>query len=151
MSGSSTKNKNPEYGRRFFFLSAHDANLTWMGGLLRIDWLVSDETFNATPPGSALVFELHHNKLTNADTVRALFIAQKLNQIRNLTSLTGAEQPSISPVYIPNCSGGAPEYACNLNDFAQVLTDATAGSLSPKASSPAPAAKARARPTSARP
>jgi 4-phytase/acid phosphatase len=151
ISGSNTKNKNPEYGRRFFFLSAHDANLTWMGGLLRIDWLVSDETFNATPPGSALVFELHHNKQTNADTVRVLFIAQKLDQIRNLTSLTGEEKPSISPVYIPNCSGGAPDYACSLKDFAPVVTDAAAGSLTPKASSPAPAAKARAHPATSRP
>jgi 4-phytase/acid phosphatase len=151
ISGPNTQNKNPEYGRRFFFLSAHDANLTWMGGLLRIDWLVSDETFNATPPGSALVFELHHNKQTNADTVRVLFIAQKLDQIRNLTSLTGAGQPSIAPVYVPNCSGGAPDYACDLKDFAQVLTDAAAGSLSPKVSSPAPAAKALAHPATARP
>ena len=151
ISGSNTKNKNPEYGRRFFFLSAHDANLTWLGGLLRIDWLVSDETFNATPPGSALVFELHHNKQTNADTVRVFFIAQKLDQIRNLTSLTGEEMPSISPVYVPNCSGGAPDYACGLKDFAQVLSDAAAGSPTPKASSPAPAAKARAHPATSRP
>jgi 4-phytase/acid phosphatase len=144
-------NGNPEFGRRFFFLSAHDANLTWLGGLLRIDWLVSDETFNATPPGSALVFELHHNNQTNADTVRVLFIAQKLDQIRNLASLTGDDGPSISPVYVPNCSGGAPDYACDLKDFAQILTDAAAGSLSPKASSPAPAAKARAHPATSRP
>src|SRR6185369_2237260 len=85
-------NANPEYGRRFFFLSAHDSNLTWLGGLLRIDWLVPDETFNATPPGSALVFELHRNKATGALTVRVLFVAQKLDQIRNLTSLTGEEK-----------------------------------------------------------
>jgi 4-phytase/acid phosphatase len=151
ISGSNTQNKNPEYGRRFFLLSAHDANLTWLGGLLRIDWLVSDETFNATPPGSALVFELHHNKLTNADTVRVLFIAQELDQIRNLTSLTGEEKPSVSPVYVPNCSGGAPDFACDLKDFARVLSDAAAGSLSPKVSSPAPAAKARAHPATSRP
>lgn len=110
---------------RFYFLSAHDAQLTWLGGLLRIDWLVSDETFNATPPGSALVFELHHNRQTNADTVQAFFVAQTLDQIRNLTPLTGGERPSISPIYIPNCSGPAPTYACTLKDFAAVVADAT--------------------------
>lgn len=151
ISGSNTQNKNPEYGRRFFLLSAHDSNLAWLGGLLRIDWLVSDETFNATPPGSALVFELHHNKQTNAETVRVLFIAQKLDQIRNLTSLTEEEKPSISPVYIPNCSGGAPDYACTLKDFAQVLNDAAAGSLVPRVSSPTPTAKGRAHPATSRP
>ncbi len=102
-----------------------------MGGLLRMDWMVSDETFNATPPGSALVFELHHNKQTNADTVRVLFIAQTLAQIRNLTPLTGEEKPSISPIYIPNCSGPAPDYACTIKDFSAVVANAS-GSAAPK-------------------
>ena len=114
----------------FFFFSAHDANLTWMGGLLRMDWMVSDEIFNATPPGSALVFELHHNKQTSADTVRVLFIAQTLAQIRNLTPLTGDEHPSIAPIYIPNCSGPGPDYACSLEDFARIVANAS-GSATP--------------------
>ncbi len=41
---------------RFAYLSAHDANLGWLGGLLQLDWKVSDQTQNATPPGSAMVF-----------------------------------------------------------------------------------------------
>lgn len=106
---------------RFVYLSAHDANLTWLGGLLRMDWMVSDETFNATPPGSALVFELHHDKAKNEDTVRVMFVAQTLDQLRNLTPLTGAEKPSIAPVYVPGCSGPGPEYACSLKDFAKVV------------------------------
>ncbi len=73
-----------------------------------MDWIVSDETFNATPPGSALVFELHHNSASNTDAVQVFFIAQTLDQIRNLTPLTGSEKPSIAPVYVPGCSGPAP-------------------------------------------
>jgi 4-phytase/acid phosphatase len=106
------------------YLSAHDANITWLGGLLRIDWIVRDETINATPPGSALVFELVHNRQTQTDTVRAFFIAQTLNQIRNLTPLTGEEEPSIAPIFVPGCSGPGPEYACTLEDFAQVVKEA---------------------------
>ncbi len=117
-------NANPEYGRRFYLFSAHDANLAWMGGLLRIDWLVSDETFNATPPGSALVFEMHGNTKTNANTVRVMFMAQTLDQIRNLTPLTGDEKPSIAPVYVPGCSGPGPDYACALQDFVRVVNAA---------------------------
>jgi 4-phytase/acid phosphatase len=111
----------------FTYLSAHDANLTWLGGLLRMNWIVSDETINATPPGSALVFELHCATLgspTDAPdscTVRTMFVAQTLDQIRNLTSLTGAEKPSIAPVYVPGCSGPGPEYACSAGDFAGVV------------------------------
>ncbi|QNI37032.1 histidine-type phosphatase [Edaphobacter albus] len=106
---------------RLVYFSAHDANLTWLGGLLRMDWMVSDETFNATPPGSALVFELHHNSSTNADTVQVFFIAQTLEQIRNLTPLIGAEKPSIAPVYVPGCSDPGPKYACPLNEFVRVV------------------------------
>jgi 4-phytase/acid phosphatase len=106
------------------YLSAHDANLTWLGGLLRIDWIVSDETINATPPGSALVFELVHNQQTSTDAVRAFFIAQTLDQIRNLTPLTGPEKPSIAPIYIPGCSGPGPQYACSVEGFAQVIDQA---------------------------
>lgn len=109
---------------RFVYLSAHDANLTWLGGLLRMDWLVSDETFNATPPGSALVFELHHSSASGADTVQVFFIAQTLDQIRNLTPLTGAEKPSMAPVYVPGCSGPAPEYACSVDGFVRVISEA---------------------------
>lgn len=109
---------------RFIYLSAHDANLTWLGGLLRIDWMVSDETINATPPGSALVFELRHNRQTNEDTVRVSFIAQTLDQIRNLAPLTGSERPSIAPVFVPGCSGKLPEYACTMEDFTRVVNEA---------------------------
>jgi len=109
---------------RFIYLSAHDANLTWLGGLLRLDWMVSDETINATPPGSALVFELRHNRKTSEDSVRVSFVAQKLDQIRNLTSLTGSEKPSIAPVFVPGCSGRQPEYACSLDDFTRVISAA---------------------------
>jgi 4-phytase/acid phosphatase len=112
-------------GARLLYLSAHDANLTWLGGLLRIDWIVSDETINATPPGSALVFELVHNARTNTDNVQAFFIAQTLDQIRNLTPLTGADKPSIAPIFIPGCSGPAPDYACSIASFAHVVDAAT--------------------------
>jgi 4-phytase/acid phosphatase len=117
-------------GESFLYLSAHDANLTWLGGLLRMDWVVSDETLNATPPGSALVFELRcktgdrRSDQTDTCTVRVMFVAQTLDQIRELTSLTGAEKPSMAPVYVPGCSGPGPEYACTVKEFARVVSEA---------------------------
>jgi 4-phytase/acid phosphatase len=121
---------------RFAYLSAHDANLGWLGGLLQLDWKVSDEAQNATPPGSAMIFELWNDATTNQKTVRVKFVTQTLDQIRNLTPLTagvvdpnagaqaGAEMPSISPVYVPGCSGAGPEYACSLSDFERVVNAA---------------------------
>jgi 4-phytase/acid phosphatase len=108
----------------FVLLDGHDANLTWLGGLLRLDWLLPDQTFNATPPGSALVFEVHRNRKTGAETVQVFFISQTLDQMRFLKPLTGAEQPSIAPVFVPGCSGTAPAYACSVQDFSAVVSAA---------------------------
>jgi 4-phytase/acid phosphatase len=109
---------------RFFLLDGHDSNLSWLGGLLRLDWLLPDQTFNATPPGSALAFEIHSNSVTHLHTVQVFFISQTLDQMRFLRPLTGAEQPSIAPVFVPACSGPAPTYACSVEDFAHAVTAA---------------------------
>jgi 4-phytase / acid phosphatase len=105
-------------------LDAHDGNLSWLGGLLRIDWILQDQTFNATPPGGGFVFEVHHNKNTGANTVQLFFISQTLDQIRYLRPLTGAEQPSVAPIFIPGCSGPGPNYACTIEDFDKVVSNA---------------------------
>jgi 4-phytase/acid phosphatase len=109
---------------RFFLLDGHDSNLSWLGGLLRLDWLLPDQTFNATPPGSALVFEVHYSSVTHLHTVQVFFISQTLDQMRFLRPLTGEEQPSIAPVFIPGCSGPTPAYACSVEGFAQTVTTA---------------------------
>lgn len=106
---------------RFILLDGHDSNLSWLGGLLRLDWLLPDQTFNATPPGSALVFEVRRNRTNGNATVQVLFISQTLDQIRNLTPLTGSEQPSVAPVFIPGCSGPAPDYACPVDEFSRIV------------------------------
>ena len=108
----------------FFLLDGHDSNLSWLGGLLRLDWLLPDQTFNATPPGSGLVFEVHYSRLTHLHTVRVFFISQTLDQMRFLRPLTGAEQPSVAPVFVPGCSGPAPAYACSVEGFAHAVTAA---------------------------
>jgi 4-phytase / acid phosphatase len=109
---------------RFVLLDGHDSNLTWLGGLLRLGWLLQDQTFNATPPGSALVFEVHRNRTTNAFTVQVLFISQTLDQMRDLRPLTGTEQPSIAPVFVPGCSASTPGYPCSVEDFSKVISSA---------------------------
>jgi 4-phytase/acid phosphatase len=107
----------------FVLLEGHDSNLTWLGGLLHLDWLLPDQTFNATPPGSALVFEVRRSQ-TGGATVQALFISQTLDQIRELRPLTRAEQPSIAPVFVPGCSGPAPNFVCSVPEFARIVDSA---------------------------
>jgi 4-phytase/acid phosphatase len=109
---------------RFVLLVGHDSNLSWLGGLLRIDWLLPDQTFNATPPGSALVFEVHKSKATGASTVQVLFISQTLDQMRYLRPMSAADRPSVAPIFVPGCSGAAPPYACSVKDFTRLVTAA---------------------------
>ena len=109
---------------RFILLVGHDSNLSWLGGMLQLDWLLPDQTFNATPPGSALVFEIHESRATGATSVRVLFISQTLDQMRYLRPLTSAEQPSVAPIFVPGCSGPAPYYACSVSDFARLVGSA---------------------------
>ncbi len=107
---------------RFFYLSAHDGNVASLGSLLRLDWLLQDQAMNATPPGGALVFELHRNRASGAQTIRVMFISQTLDQLRFLRPLVNEEQPSIAPIFVPGCSGSGPQYACTLDDFTKVVS-----------------------------
>lgn len=109
---------------RLILLDGHDGNLSWLGGLLRMDWLLQDQTFNATPPGGGFVFEVHHSRSTGRNTVQISFISQTLDQMRYLQPLTGQNTPSIAPIFIPGCSGPAPTYACSVEDFSRVVRSA---------------------------
>ena len=110
--------------QRIVLLDGHDSNLAWLGGLLRVDWALEDETLNATPPGGALVFELHRERRTGQSFVRLLFVGQTLDQMRLLVPLRDGVMPSVAPIFVPGCSGPAPYYACTLDGFRAVVTKA---------------------------
>ncbi len=107
---------------RFFLLVAHDGNIANIGGLLHMEWLLPDQSFDATPPGGGYAFELHRNKTTGAETVRVFFITQTLDQMRFLTPLQGEDLPSVAPIFVPGCSGPGPEYACTLDGFKKMVS-----------------------------
>jgi 4-phytase/acid phosphatase len=124
--GRSNSGSLGQPGDHFFYLSAHDGNVASLGSLLRLDWLVQDQALNATPPGGAMVFELHRNRISGAHTIRTLFISQTLDQLRYLRPLKGGEQPSISNIFVPGCSGAGPNYECTIEGFSKVVTTMTA-------------------------
>jgi 4-phytase / acid phosphatase len=138
-SGNATPYELGTTADRFILLDGHDSNLSWLGGLLHLDWLLPDQTFNATPPGSALVFEVRRSRASSSATVQVLFISQTLDQIRDLRPLAGAERPSIAPIFVPGCSGVAPAYECTVEEFTRVVNSAIDNRFvvdSPKADSP---------------
>lgn len=121
---TSAKSRLGDAQDRFVLLEGYDSNLSTLGGLLRLHWLLPGQTFDATPPGSALVFELYRNRATGANTVRVFFISQTLNQIRFLSPLSVAHPPSVVPVFVPGCSQAAPGYPCSVQGFAKVVNAA---------------------------
>jgi 4-phytase/acid phosphatase len=122
MAGKSSLGALGAAGDRFFLLVAHDGNITALGGLFRMEWLLPEQSFNATPPGGGYAFELHRDKATGAHTVRVVFISQTLDQMRFLTSLQGDELPSIAPIFLPGCSASGPDYACTLDEFRRMVS-----------------------------
>jgi 4-phytase / acid phosphatase len=112
---------NPD--TRFLLLLGHDSNLTWLGGLLHLNWLLPDQPLNATPPGSALVFELHRNTVTNRFYLQVYMMSQTLDQMRYKTPLTTAQEPSIATIFVPGCSTDATN-RCPLDQFQELIRSA---------------------------
>ena len=64
------------------------------------------------------------SRTSGSATIQVLFISQTLDQIRDLRPLTGAERPSIAPIFVPGCSGVAPAYECSVEEFTKVVNSA---------------------------
>jgi 4-phytase/acid phosphatase len=100
---------------RFVFFSGHDTQLAEFAGLLRLSWLVEGDQLNDTPPGSALIFELHR-PVRGAAYVRTFFAAQSLDAMR----AGHGEDPQRVPVYVPGC----PSLDCPFTKFTSVVRGA---------------------------
>lgn len=95
-------------GARFVAFVGHDTNLEAFAGMLRLRWLMDGYQQNDTPPGGALVFELHAPDGATP-SVRTYFEAQSLDQMRELSS----SMPERVPVFVPGC----PSLSCPLPVF----------------------------------
>ena len=98
-------------------LVAGEANLTGLAGLFNLDWVVPGYQMDDCAPGGVLVFELRQSRSTGNYVVRVSYVAQSLDQLRNLTALTLAAPPARVPVFIPGCSGSNATFDCPLVKF----------------------------------
>jgi 4-phytase / acid phosphatase len=105
--------------QRFVLLMGHDGNLTRLGGLLRLQWLLPEGALNSTPPGSALVFELRRS--ADRYMVRVRFQSQTADQIRTASPLNAEHPPATAPVFVPGCSTSAPGFPCDLDRLRDVI------------------------------
>jgi 4-phytase/acid phosphatase len=103
---------------RFFALVGHDTQLSEIAGLLQLSWLMRGYQLNDTPPGAAIVFELHGpaDSAKGTPFVRTFFTAQTMNQMRD----GNGASPGRVPVYVPGCPG----YDCPIGTFEQVVNSA---------------------------
>lgn len=106
---------------RLLILSAHDTNLVNIAGALHLNWIV-DGRKDDTPPGGALIFELWQRGTGDHYEVRTSYVAQTLEQMRNLTPLSLANPPQRVPVFLPGCSRA--DAACDLRSFRRALEQA---------------------------
>jgi 4-phytase/acid phosphatase len=105
-------------GERIVVLVGHDTNIANVGGLFGMDWCVPGSQMNSTLPGGALLFELwKRGGQENAYYVRASYVAQTLDQMRDAAPLSLENPPARAPIFIPGCGGRGPDFDAPLASF----------------------------------
>jgi len=115
--GNATSGTLGNPSTKVIVLTASNTNITGLAGLFHLDWLLPGDQADVCAPGGALVFELRQSQSTGQYLVRASYIAQTMDQLRNRTALTLDAPPAIAPVFIPGCSSGKPNFDCPLERF----------------------------------
>ena len=110
------------------FLVGHDTNIETLAGLLGLHWMLSEQPVDPTFTGGALVFELRRVAKTNRYTVRAYYVSQSLEQMRDSTPLDLQHSPEKAPIFIPGCSRSTPGYDCPLDRFVDLVSHVTSKS-----------------------
>jgi 4-phytase/acid phosphatase len=105
-------------------LIASDVNVCGLAGLFHIDWLLPGYPPDFCGPGGALAFQLRQSQRTGEYIVRASYIAQTLDQLRNFSPLTLAAPPAIAPVFIPGCSAENATFDCPLGRLVRIASQA---------------------------
>ena len=100
-------------GARLVYLGGHDSDLSYIGGLFGLHWSV-DGIGDDTPPDSQIVFELWQSAKSKQYSVRMIYRAQTLDQLRSGQKLTLADPPAEVSLTPPGCRGGE---ICPFADF----------------------------------
>ena len=108
-------------GEKLVVVVGHDTNLINLGGLLGLEWYVPGTQLNPVLPGGALILELRQRRSDGQFVVRAEYVSQTLEQTRNLSPLSLATPPAVSPIFIPGCSEAGPGYDAPLDKFETLL------------------------------
>jgi len=105
-------------------LIGSDTNIAALAGLFHLDWILPGYQEDYSSPGGAVVFQLRQSQNTGEYIVRASYIAQTLDQLRNQTALTLTTPPASAPLFIPGCSTRNATLDCPLGTFVSVAKHA---------------------------
>lgn len=102
-------------GPKLTLLFGHDTNIAHIGGALNLRWQIADYPAGDPPPGGALGFELVRDA-KGARFVRAFYMSQSMDQLRNLDVLDLAHPPARQVIPIGDCVRRQGDL-CPLADF----------------------------------
>jgi 4-phytase / acid phosphatase len=105
---------------KFVAYVGHDTNIWQLASMLDVTWLQPGYSRNQTPPAGALMFEVREG----ADKrlrVYTSYLAQSIEQMRNVTTLTVEAPPQRTALRVPGCSANAPGFPCTLEGFAATV------------------------------
>jgi 4-phytase/acid phosphatase len=111
-SGKPTPDALGQPGDALLALSGHDTNLSNLSGMLGLSWRLPGYQPDDTPPGGALIFSLWRDPHTEQYFVRARYLAQTLDQMRDATPLSIASPPASQEVSFPGCEAVASGSGC---------------------------------------
>jgi len=92
-------------GTHLVYISGHDSNLCYIGGLLGLHWTAEGLT-DDTPPDSQIVFELWQNRKSKQYSVQVHYRAQTIEQLRTGQALSLANPPIEVKLTPPGCGAG---------------------------------------------
>ena len=118
--GNSMTGALAEPSTKMVVLVGTNTNIVGLAGLFHLDWILPGYQPNVAAPSGALVFELRQSIRTGEYLVRASYVSQTMDQLRNQTGLTLAAPPAKAPVFIPGCSTRNATFDCALEDFVSV-------------------------------
>jgi 4-phytase/acid phosphatase len=118
--GSTSSQALGHTGDRLLVISGHDTNLSNLSGLLGLSWQLPGYQPDDTPPGGALVFSLWRES-NNRLLVRAQYVAQTLDQMREQTTLTMKRPPASQNVVLHGCDGAGNDGSCPWPSFERVV------------------------------
>lgn len=109
---------------RLLVINSSDAYVVGVANLLHMHWLLPGYEPDYCPPGGALAFELRQSRSTGEFVVRAYYVSQTFDQLRNLTPLSLTQTPAFMQLLIPNASHSATDLDAGFEQFAKVLGNA---------------------------